>query len=1020
MSRKVLLETGYTFTPGGTGSGTIVIPRSVPRERLVLITNVTKNQVIYNFSDPNLKANTYTVTSTGASSTTILTLNYNTSSMSSSDKLQITIDEYEEKFSPAEIFQDPVNKFRTSQPQALIDTDFEYGTQLSKWENLAMINNRPFVFSSPVGVGTINSITMNTGSKIVTVQLANVGPGIGSAITVQDSILSVANGNFLVENIGGGGTIFTYTAKSQNSTLITNILDPNKTGIFSGSTYSNARIGSSPANIQVDTVGLAVTVITSNQHGLSIGNEVAIAGITGTNPPNGTFIISSITNPTSFTFYSTALASGLNFSNASIFVSPSAQFLHRPFDGGILFSTNGSSNFEQAIRQTRRYFRYQSGKGIQVSSGTCLKPNIQIDAITASGVSAGSTITVQTKDIHNIQFVSPGTQIVISGVNEAGYNGTFTVSGVTGYNKVSYASTVGLSTTKASGTYNMSISNWYGAANRLGIFDQQNGLFFEYDGQTLYAVRRNSTYQLSGKVSVVNNSNTLVQTDPSFPTSFSAQINVGDYIVLRGQSYRVIDIISDIQLTISPAYRAASANFVIPSKTIDTRIPQSSWNLDRCDGTGPSGYNIDLTKMQMFYIDYSWYGAGFVRWGVRGQNGDVIYVHKLANNNVNTEAYMRSGNLPGRYETSTIPPATYLTSSVGTSDTTISVGSTSNFPPRGTLVIRDTVKYEYVNYTGVSGNTFTGLTRAQSGGVTAVSIAQSSIVATASTANLQIGQKVISTAIPEGAYIADITPGTLVFSQAATSTLSGVAVTFAPMGVTTAQTFSYSATAPVPVELAFPTFAPSISHWGTSVIMDGRFDDDKSLVFTYGQTGSTSLAAAGTLGSTRALLAIRVAPSVDQGIVAAFGQRELINRMQLVLRTLDLTSLTAGSNILVRAFLNSTPTTAATWTNAVGNVFGAQNSSLAQIADYVNLGGATGVQVSGGEVIAGFFVGTGANSIDLSSVRDLGNCILGGGGATSATNVYPDGPDTLTIIATNLTSTPTNVATRISWTEAQA
>ena len=34
------------------------------------------------------------------------------------------------------------------------------------------------------------------------------------------------------------------------------------------------------------------------------------------------------------------------------------------------------------------------------------------------------------------------------------------------------------------------------------------------------------------------------------------------------------------------------------------------------DGTGPSGYNLDLSKMQMYYIDYSWYGAGFVRWGL--------------------------------------------------------------------------------------------------------------------------------------------------------------------------------------------------------------------------------------------------------------------------------------------------------------------------------------------------------------------------------------------------------------------
>ena len=38
-----------------------------------------------------------------------------------------------------------------------------------------------------------------------------------------------------------------------------------------------------------------------------------------------------------------------------------------------------------------------------------------------------------------------------------------------------------------------------------------------------------------------------------------------------------------------------------------------------------------------------------------------------------------------------------------------------------------------------------------------------------------------------------------------------------------------------------PGFGPSLFHWGSSVIMDGRYDDDKSLVFTYGQTAFTNI-----------------------------------------------------------------------------------------------------------------------------------------------------------------------------------
>jgi len=1005
MARKAILETGYTFTPS---TNTIIIPRVIPRERLILITNVTTNTVIYNFSDSNLKANTYTVSTTGGTNTTTVVLNYNTSGMSSTDKLQITVDEYDEKFSPSETYTDPINKFRTSSPQALIDTDFEYGTQISKWENLAMINNRPFAFPSAVGIVGISGISLPNASRTVTVTVASGAPAVGIPIVVQDTFLNIANGNFVVET-SNGSTSFTYTARATNTTSVTSIFDSNKTGIFSGTTYANAAIGTAPT---FSFSGTAITVTTTVPHGLAIGNEVSIVGTNQVNA-NGSFVVATINSATQFVYYSVTAPGGTP-SGGLVYVRPQGQFLHRPFDGGIIFTSNANANFETATRQTRRYFRYQSGKGIQISSGTILKPNLQIDSLTSTGLSIGSTITVQTKEQHNIQASTPGTVITISGANETGYNGTYAVTSVTGYNSFRVTATAALTSTTASGNYNCSVSSWYGCTNRLGAFDAQNGVLFEFDGQTLSAVRRSSTYQLSGKVTVTNGTNTISQTEASFPTAFSKQLSIGDFIVLRGQSYRVVDIASDISMTISPSYRGATAQYVIISKTIDTRVPQSQWNIDKCDGTGPSGYNIDLTKMQMFYIDYSWYGAGFIRWGFRGPDGNVIYCHKMINNNVNTEAYMRSGNLPGRYESESRPPTTQITATLGSSDTSVGIASTANFPPAGTLCVRNFNTYEYVNYTGITTNSFTGLTRGKSGAASlALTVALGSNTVTHSAnSNLQVGQRVIG-GFPEGTYISSIISSTsFVSSQAATSTNPTVIIP--PMGAASGQTFTFSATDPTAVEFAYPTYGPSISHWGTSVIMDGRFDDDKSLVFIYGQSTGTTVAG----NTTRALFSIRVAPSVDNGISAAFGARELINRMQLTLRALDVAAIPASgnANLLVQAFLNGVPSSATTWTNAVGNVTGRINSSLAQIADYA----AGSTTITGGEVTAGFFVGSGANSIDLSQVRDLGNSILGGGGTAANTQIYPDGPDTLTIVVTNLTATSCNVFGRLSWTEAQA
>jgi hypothetical protein len=1085
MARKVLLETGYTFTPA---TRTIVIPRSFPQERLILITNVTKNKVIFNFSDPSMLATSFVngVDSNGSDIATVV-LNYNTTTMSSTDKLQIVVDEYAEAFTPAETQLDPANKLRVSLPQALIDTDFEYGTQVSKWENLGMIDNRPFASISPAPIGVVYDIQMATSGRIVTVYLTSGSaiPTVGTPVVVQDTYLSIANGNFIVESTGAGSgsftgyNYFTYTGRAVNITSINSVFDTNKTAIYQGTLYTNAAIGSAPTSVTYS--GNVVTVTTSVPHGLSLGNEIAVTGITttGANPPNGSFTVNTIPNGTSFSYYAQSTPSGtLTYSSAAVYMRPQAQFLHRAFDGGVLFSTNANSNFESAVRQTRRYFRYQSGKGIQMSSGTILKPYASIDALSSSG----TVVTVQTREKHNIQ---PGISISVYGANESAYNGTFTVQSVSSYNTFTYNALTTPSSTQASGNYNLSVNNWNGATTRLGIFDQQNGLFFEWDGQVLYAVRRNSTYQLSGKATVTNGSNTVTQTNAAYPTAFSKQANVGDYIVLRGQSYRITDIASDTSLTISPSYRGASANYVIVSKTQDLKIPQSQWNIDKMDGTGPSGISVDLSKMQMFYIDFTWYGAGFIRWGLRGAKGNVTYVHKMPNNNVNNEAYMRSGNLPARYETITQPPATYITSSVATTDSAIVVASTTGFPSAGTICIRNASTYEFVNYTGLTSTTFTGLTRGQAGQSSlTLSINSGSNIATVgSTTGLQVGQRLNGSAIPDGTWIQTISGTTITLNQAVTAANPTVQVM--PMGVSSAQAFTYSATAPNAVELAFPSFGPSISHWGTSVIMDGRYDDDKSLLFTYGQnapttiapinnsttaTGSASASTTITItaanaaifpgmlvtgsgvpantyvvtypgtgtavvvnqavtlssvaltfaGAQKALFSIRVAPSVDNGIPAVFGARELTNRMQLILRALDITTSSSPANILVTAVLNGTVTTQTAWTNAVGNVVGRANSSLAQIADYAPTvtGSVTGI--TGGENTGGFFTNS-TTSIDLSNVRDLGNAILGGGTSIySNATIYPDGPDVLTIMVTNVGTAAVNVLGRLSWSEAQA
>lgn len=980
------------------------------------------------------------------------------------------------EFVPTEILDDPVNKLRVSQPQSLIDTDFEYGTQVTKWENISLTNNKPFFHFRPTALSNVTAITMAANGRTVVVN-TTTPPPVGTAVNVQDTILPFANGNFVVTAVVAG-TSFTYTAKSPNYTAITAIWDSGRTAVYLGNRYRDAQIGGTPT-IAVSGTDLKITVTTTVPHGLYPNNEIAITGLIGTNPPNGNFAVASVLSPTQFTYYAdaavgipatittsvattatqatigslttvvaaatnivvgmsvsgTGIAAGTAVTNisgttvtlsnpttaaqaasaitfaASIYARSQSQYLHRPFDGGVIFSTNSASNNVSASRQTRRYFRYQSGKGLQFSSGTLLKPYATTDQMTASG----TTVTVTTREPHNLQ---PGAQILVSGATQTAYNGTFTVATTPRPNKFTYTAGSTPSATPATGDYTVSVIGWYGAKNRLGMFDQQNGVFWEFDGQTLYAVRRSSTLQLSGRISATYGSTSISQTNAEYPTAFAKQLRIGDFITIRGQSYEIVNIASDTSMTISPAYRGPSITYSIASKMVDTKIPQSSFNLDKLDGTGPSGYNMDLSKMQMFYIDYSWYGAGFIRWGVRATNGDIIYAHKLPNNNVNSEAYMRSGNLPGRYETITESPLAQTTATINPADTTITVGSgeTNPFPSAGNLLIRNNSTVEAVSYTGKTATQFTGVTRTAAGsattGVTTTWTNGSVSGTVASATGIMVGQRVISVTangIPDGAFVTSVVGTTITLSDGVTAT--NPTLIFVPAGATTAQTFTYSATAPTSVELLYPSFAPSISHWGTSVIMDGRFDDDKSLVFTYGQTAFSNIAA----GASKALFSIRVAPSVDNSQIGAFGTRELINRMQLKLNALGISTKTTGANMLVRMYLNSVPSVGTLWTNAVGNAVGFDNSSLAQIADH----GTGATTVTSGEVIGGFIV-AGTDRLELNTIRDLGNSVLGGGDARANAGIYPDGPDQVTVVVTNLGAAAIDVLGRISWTEAQA
>ena len=275
MAKKLIYN--YAFD---ASAQTITLTGLYTLRTLILITNVTDGAIIYNFAD----ANTGGTTSYDADNNeTTITLEYNTTSMSDSDEIQILVDEQENKIDPGESILDPVHKMRVSNPQNLIDTDFEYGLQPTKWETIELVDNIPSVYTrdSGVSIGQINRVTTITNSNYITVFTGVAHDlAVGDPIEVQGTTSRTANGKYVVTTVASD-TSFIYKARSVQSAS-TDIRTAYTT-IIPGSFFTGSDIvfnlydgiktdGGSPSTL---------TISADYKHGLINGTSVYLSNTVG-------------------------------------------------------------------------------------------------------------------------------------------------------------------------------------------------------------------------------------------------------------------------------------------------------------------------------------------------------------------------------------------------------------------------------------------------------------------------------------------------------------------------------------------------------------------------------------------------------------------------------------------------------------------------------------------------------------------------------------------------------------------
>ena len=410
------------------------------------------------------------------------------------------------------------------------------------------------------GIGASFSISKNDGNYQVAVaqsgtgyypdyELKILGTELGNtgATPTNDLIITVADINKEpVDYVNGGivgvsaagspvvGDSINFTQSVTLSETTTDRIEPVTTINFSSLARILVSFASKHGLVPGDTALISITSSGAN-HELAAGPRLIDA------VPELNQLVYTVSSPGTVT-------SGLT---GSVLPRPDCFYTHRPFDGGVQLGTGGPAHGAHAIRQSKKYLRYQSGKGIMYTTGTLFAPAYDLRSVSAAGIGTGSVITVVTDDTeHGLQV---GAEIQLSNLTTSGYNGHYLVNSIVDETTFTVLSTgvLGNTTATIGPQAQISLYKWKGATVRAGAFDDQNGIFWQYDGVNLSVGLRSATFQLAGSVGITTESNTVTGTN----TRFSEQLIVGNRIVIRGMTHTVTHIENNTEMTVTPDYR---------------------------------------------------------------------------------------------------------------------------------------------------------------------------------------------------------------------------------------------------------------------------------------------------------------------------------------------------------------------------------------------------------------------------------------------------------------------------------
>ena len=243
-------------------------------------------------------------------------------------------------------FVDPVTKLRISQPENLIDTDFEYGLQPTKWETVELINNTPSFFSKSgdTTIPGIRAITTNAGTREITVVTDFdhlLSSGIPISVTGTKSV--TADGAYIINSIPNT-TTFTYLCKANQE--FTSSIEDLYSSIITGEFFqgSQLRIADAAGITTNDAATSILTVTTESSHGFKVNTPFYFLNLNSTISQDF-----PATNLTAKSFDSTNSATAQTFDGSNTLSSVNIDWSNSGVVGGATSNISSISTVNNTI-----------------------------------------------------------------------------------------------------------------------------------------------------------------------------------------------------------------------------------------------------------------------------------------------------------------------------------------------------------------------------------------------------------------------------------------------------------------------------------------------------------------------------------------------------------------------------------------------------------------------------------------------------------------------------------------------